>query len=73
MKIQVQSPLKRDFIRETVDAVADPKFTFVEEKGMNLVFDTDAADSAVAIAAIKKAIKATEIGAVLYFSVTEVK
>jgi hypothetical protein len=72
MKIQIASPLKHDFIRETVEGITEPKLTFVEEKGINLVYEGDG-DAAVAIAAVKKAIKATEIGAVLYFSVTEVK
>jgi hypothetical protein len=72
MKIQIASPLKHDFIRETVEGIEEPKLAFVEEKGINLLFEGDT-DAATAIAAVKKAIKATEIGAVLYFSVTEVK
>jgi hypothetical protein len=60
--------MKHDFIRETVEAIDDPKFTFVKEDGMNLLFETDAPDQAVAAAKAKSAIKATQIGSVLYFS-----
>jgi hypothetical protein len=71
--IQVASPLKHDFIKEVVESIDVPKFTFNNEKGINLQFDVDTDDSALAISTVKKALKATEIGAVLYFSVTEVK
>jgi hypothetical protein len=70
--IQVASALKRDFIKEIAAGIESPKFTFVSENGINLRFDVDTDDGAAAVAAIKKAIKATEVGAVLYFSVTEV-
>jgi hypothetical protein len=69
--IEISSPLKRDFIKEIVENIEHPKLAFKEEVGTTLRFETDA-DPEETIAIVKKAIKATPIGSVLYFQVKAV-
>jgi hypothetical protein len=69
--IEISSPLKRDFIKEIVENIENPKFVFKEETGTILRFETDA-NPEEAVAIVKKAIKSTSIGSVLYFQVKAV-
>lgn len=69
--ITISSAIKQDFIIELLDGKTynDITFTYTGKKGINLNFDINTEDKDAAIAVVKKTIKATEIGAVLYFQV----
>lgn len=69
--IFVQSPLKRDYIKELLvkEAHEGITFTFVEEKGMKLYFSVDTADLEKAASVAKGVVKKSEYGAALYFTV----
>lgn len=69
--ITIQCPIKQDFIIELLDhkCYDGITFTHVSKKGVNLVFDCDSDDLETAIKVVKKTIKSTEIGSVLYFTV----
>ena len=69
--ITVSSAIKQDFIIELLDGKTYNEITFKYEgkTGINLKFAVDTEDTEAAIAAAKKAIKSTEVGSVLYFSV----
>lgn len=70
MKITVQAPMKGDEIRTLLDGYTQGgTFSFVEKRGLSLVFEVEGMDAASACAAAKQAIKATDWGKVLYFSV----
>ncbi|TDW24669.1 hypothetical protein EDD63_10822 [Breznakia blatticola] len=68
--IKISCPMKQDFIIEIVEGIDKYKYTFEKKEGINLFFAVDAQDMEDAIATAKAAIKATEIGSVLYFSVS---
>lgn len=69
--ITISSAIKQDFIVELLDGKTYDDITFKYEgkTGINLKFNTDSDDKEAAIAAAKHAIKSTEVGSVLYFSV----
>lgn len=71
--ICVSCPIKQDFIIELLEKYEgeDCQFKFVEKKGIKMKFSVNIEDKDKAIAAAKRIIKATEIGSVLYFQVTE--
>lgn len=64
--IVINCPMKQDFIIETV--TKNPAYHYVETKGMSLLFQSDK-DEDQSIADIKAAIKATDIGKVIYFTI----
>lgn len=74
MKIMVQTPLKNREIQELLDGkeIGGTSFAFVEKKGIALVFEVSGTDSDSACTVAKQAIKGTDWGKILYFSVTEV-
>ena len=69
--ITISCAIKQDFIIELLDGKTynDITFTCTGKKGINLSFDINTEDKDAAIAVAKKTIKATEVGAVLYFQV----
>ena len=69
--ITISSAIKQDFIIELLDGKTYNGITYKYEgkTGINLNFSIDPEDKDSAIAAAKQAIKATEIGSVLYFQV----
>lgn len=71
--ICVSCPIKQDFIIELLEKYdgEDCQFKFVEKKGIKMQFSVNIEEKDKAIAAAKRIIKATEIGSVLYFQVTE--
>lgn len=70
--IVVQSPLKRDFIKELLakSNFNGNNYSFVSEKGMKLYFEIETDDLAGAVKHAKKLIKESEVGAALYFNVS---
>ena len=74
MNIIVKTPLMQDKIMELLDGGAfdGVVFSFVEKKGMALTFSAsgDNLDSIDVEAVVKKAIKSTEYGKGIYFSVS---
>lgn len=70
--IVISSPMKRDFFVETLEKYNENGVTFkkVDEKGIKLHFETTAEDEEAAARIAKDVMKATDIGAVLYFQVT---
>ncbi len=71
MKIVIQAPMKGDEMRALLDGYTQDggTFSFVEKSGLRLVFEVEGMDAAQACSAAKQAIKATDWGKVLYFSV----
>lgn len=67
--IIISSPIKQDFVIETVEAIEKYQFKFEEKSGINIKFSVNTDDLDDAIAAAKEAIKSTEIGSVLYFQI----
>lgn len=67
--ILINCPLKQDYIIELVEGISEFRFTLLEKKGMQLVFDTECPSDSEAVALVKSTIKATEVGKVLYFTV----
>lgn len=67
--IYVNCPMKQDYVAELVEGITEYRFTLKEKKGIQIIFETDCEDDAKAIALVKSAIKATDIGKVLYFNV----
>lgn len=70
--IVVQSPLKREFIKDllTSQTFEGLNFKFESEKGMKLYFSVDTEDLEGASKVAKKVIKGSEVGAALYFNVS---
>ncbi|MBC1457368.1 hypothetical protein [Listeria newyorkensis] len=70
--IVISSPMKRDFFVETLENYNENGVTFkkVDEKGIKLYFETTTEDEEAAVRIAKDVMKATDIGAVLYFQVT---
>ncbi|OCN03862.1 hypothetical protein A4S06_04545 [Erysipelotrichaceae bacterium MTC7] len=68
--IKISCPMKQDYVTEIVEGIDKYNYKFEKKEGINLFFSVDTDDMDDAIATAKAAIKATEIGAVLYFSVT---
>ncbi len=70
--IVVQSPLKRDFIKELLTSNTHEgfDFKFESEKGMKLYFSVDSEEKELASKVAKKVIKESEVGAALYFNVS---
>lgn len=71
MKIVIQAPMKGEEIRALLDGFTGDggQFTFVEKRGISLVFEVQGMDGAAACAVAKREIKAADWGKVLYFSV----
>lgn len=70
MMITIQCPIKQDFIIELLNSKCIEGITYTfKEKGLNVIFECDTTDLEKAIAVVKKTIKSTEVGSVLYFSV----
>lgn len=69
--ILVQSPLKRDYIKDLLDGKEFDgiQFTFNRQDQMKLFFE-HTGDAKDAAAAAKKVIKKSEFGAALYFTVS---
>jgi len=63
--------MKGDEIRTLLDGYAQDggKFSFAEKRGINLVFEVEGMDAETACSAAKQAVKATDWGKVLYFTV----
>lgn len=76
MNIIVKSALMQDKIKDLLDGgVFDGViFSFVEKKGMDMTFSASGEniDSIDVAAAAKKAIKATEYGKGIFFSVNQI-
>ncbi|MBS3991967.1 MAG: hypothetical protein KGZ51_07830 [Erysipelothrix sp.] len=68
--ILVNAPLKRDYIKGLLDQQTIDGITFVFEKqdGMKMYFNHDG-DPTKAQSVIKKTIKSSEFGSVLFFNV----
>ncbi|WP_066321002.1 hypothetical protein [Bacillus sp. FJAT-29814] len=71
MNIAVKTPLMADKIKELLDGNTfdGVDFTFLEMKGMEIIFSVTGDSEQIAVAATKNAIKATDYGRGLYFSV----
>lgn len=71
MDFMVQTPLKGDEIRTLLDGMEKDgvRLSFVEKRGISLKFHAEGDAAANACAIAKQAIKATDWGKVLYFSV----
>lgn len=67
--ILVNCPLKQDYVIELVEGIKEYRFTLHEKKGIQLVFNTDCPSADEAVTLVKSAIKATDVGRVLYFTV----
>lgn len=74
MKIMIQTPLKNKEIQELLNGkeFGGTTFTFLEKKGIGLVFEISGTDPDAACSAVKQAIKDTDWGKILYFSVAKV-
>ncbi|WP_099224016.1 hypothetical protein [Listeria costaricensis] len=70
--IIVNCPMKREYVTDLLEKHDQDGITFkkVAEQGMKLSFETNIQDEEKAAKVAKAAIKATEIGAVLYFQVS---
>lgn len=68
--VLIQSPLKRNYMKELLDGktIEDITFTFVREEKITLYFETTG-DAAAAAAIAKKTIKNSALGSALFFSV----
>lgn len=76
MLIYVQSPQKREFIKELMDGqtFSDVKFTFEKMDGMKIYFSFEGDVDAEAAAKIaKSAVKASKYGQILYFTTAVAK
>ena len=75
MNVIIKTPIMHDKIKELLDGgVFDGVvFSYVEKKGISLVFQVsgDNIETVDAAAIAKKAIKSTEYGKGIYFSVTQ--
>lgn len=72
--IVVNCPLKQDEIVKMVEDIEienKKEFKFVKKQGMKIYFESDYSDADKACATIKKVIKESELGRVLYFNVVE--
>ncbi|MFV0393905.1 MAG: hypothetical protein ACK5LC_05870 [Coprobacillaceae bacterium] len=69
--IRISCPIKQEFIIETVEVIDTYQYKYEGKKGINLSFSVNTDDVEDAIKVAKAAIKSTEVGAVLYFQVTE--
>lgn len=69
--ITISCAMKQEFIIELLDGKMIDGITFKYEgkSGINLKFSCDSEDKESAIKTAKQAIKATEIGSVLYFQI----
>lgn len=65
--ISVNCTMYHDKLRAYVEAVEDPKCTFVSESPMELVFETT--DDALALKNVKAALKATPEFKAVYFQI----
>lgn len=66
----VSCPIKQDFIIECLEKCEDYKFKYEGKQGINMKFSVDCDDMEAAVKAAKAAIKATDVGSVLYFQVS---
>lgn len=69
--IVVNCPIKHDFIKEVLSSIEKYEYKFESEKGLQCLFSVNTEDIADAIKVAKSAIKETEIGSVLFFSIKE--
>lgn len=69
--IFVQSPLKRDYIKELIDGqtIDGATFTFVKIEGMKIYFSVDGVDPEKGAAIAKSVVKKSDLGSALYFTV----
>ncbi|AMC94260.1 hypothetical protein AOC36_09800 [Erysipelothrix larvae] len=69
--IYVQSPQKRDFIKELLDGqtVDGCKFTFAKMDGMKIYFETEGVELEKAVSIAKSEVKKSKYGPALYFTV----
>jgi hypothetical protein len=68
----VNCALKQDEVIkvvETIEVEGATPFKFVKKQGLKLYFESGMSDTEKAIALVKKTIKASSFGSVLYFSV----
>jgi len=70
--ISINSPLKADEIIELLEN-QDGQFTFVEKKGIKLLFETTIEDKVVAARLARETIKKEPWGSVLYFQAVAVE
>lgn len=68
--IIVSCPIKQDFVIECLETCGEFKFKYEGKQGINMKFSVDSEDVDGAIKVAKAAIKATEVGSVLYFQIS---
>lgn len=68
--ITIYSPVMADQIKEVVENIDEPKYTFIKKEGMRLFFEVDIEDEEAAAAQAKSAIKATSFGKAIMFKVS---
>lgn len=69
--IVITCALQHDFLINTIEKIETYNYKFEKKQGIKLTFSVDTDDLDAAIAEIKKAVKATEVGSVLYFQVAK--
>lgn len=67
--IIVNSPIMQDKIIKIVEALEEPKFTFIKKDGIKIYFETEFEDKDKAAALIKAAIKKDPMGSAIMFNV----
>lgn len=65
--ISIQCTMYHDKLREYVEAIDDPKCTFVSDAPLEVCFETT--DDAKALTTVKKALKATPEFKAVYFQI----
>ena len=65
--ISIQCTMMHDKLRAYVEAIEDPKCTFVSEKPLEVLFETT--DDAKALTVVKKTLKATPEFKAVYFQI----
>ena len=67
--IIVNSPIMQEKIIKIVEAMDEPKCTFVKKDGIKIYFETEFEDKEKAAALIKAAIKKDPMGSAIMFNV----
>ncbi|WP_240915931.1 hypothetical protein [Erysipelothrix sp. HDW6C] len=67
--IIVNSPIMQSKIQIIVEAIENPKFTFVKKDGIKLYFETDAEDKEAACRLVKAEIKKDPMASAIMFTV----
>ncbi|MFV0381791.1 MAG: hypothetical protein ACK5KR_06180 [Breznakia sp.] len=65
----ISCPMKQEFVIETVESIERYTYKFEGKTGFDLKFSVNTEDIADAIAVAKAAIKATDIGSILYIQI----